>query len=260
MTAERRLAAIDASLSPTERVVRWLAEAHTHGSFETWAQANFAEGPDALPLDRLARETADAVRGARRHGSQATEAAVRQAVLATVYRVQLVLRIIEVTATTLRMEGLILAALSAHVALTLERAVEGESKATRIAELRDVLFERVAELHALEAARTDVEARYLGGCSALFRDAIGDWADQVHRSEEMAVTALRLAELDGAPPLDEARYGVTDETRVATCAADLVEPAKIKALDELGDGRAAISRAIRWLGPRLQAGSDNATL
>ncbi len=260
MTADRRLAAVEASLSPTERVVRWLVEAHAHGSFETWGQATFAEGPDALPLDRLAREAAEAVRGGRRHGSPEIEAAVYQAVLATVFRVELVIRIIEVSATALRLEGLVLAALSAHVALTLETASERRSSATRLAELRDLLFERVAALHALEAARTIVEARYLGGQTALFPDAVADWAEQVHRSEEMAVMALRIAELDGAPPLDEARYGVTDKDRVSACVADLVEAAKIKALDELGDGRAAVARAIRWLSPRLGAGSPDVTL
>ncbi len=49
---------------------------------------------------------------------------------------------------------------------------------------------------------------------------------------------------------------MTDKDRVATCVADLVEAAKIKALDELGDGRAAVARAIRWLAPRLGPGSD----
>ncbi len=55
-------------------------------------------------------------------------------------------------------------------------------------------------------------------------------------------------------------YDVTDQARVATCVADLVEAAKIKALDELGDGRAAVARAIRWLAPRLGAGSPDVTL
>ena len=48
---------------------------------------------------------------------------------------------------------------------------------------------------------------------------------------------------------------MTDQDRVSACVADLVEAAKIKALDEMGDGRAAVSRAIRWLRPKLGAGS-----
>ena len=118
----------------------------------------------------------------------------------------------------------------------------------------------MAELHALGAARTIIDARYLDGQTALFPDAVENWADQVRQSEEMAVRALRLAELDGVPALDEARYGVTDEERVATCVDDLVEAARIKALDELGDGRAAVTRAIRWLSPRLGAEADGSTL
>ena len=62
MTAGRRLAAVEASLSPTERVVRWLAEARVLGDLETYAKASFAEGPEGLPLDRLAREAAEAER------------------------------------------------------------------------------------------------------------------------------------------------------------------------------------------------------
>ncbi len=260
MTAERRLAAIEASLSPTQRVVRWLAEAHEHGSFEAWGQATFAAGPDALPLDRLGREAADAVRRSRRGAARDTEDAVYRAVLDTVFRVQLVLRIIEVTDTTLRREVLILAALSAHLALTLETAPERRPGAIPLAAQRDLLFARVAELHALEAVRTIVEDRYLDGQTALFPDAVENWADQVRGSEEMAVRALRLAELDGVPALDEAHLGEASDEQVGRCVDDLVEAARIKALDELGDGRAAVSRAIRWLGPRLRAEADGSTL
>ena len=117
-----------------------------------------------------------------------------------------------------------------------------------------------SSLHALETARSLIEVQYLGGETALFADALTDWAEQVHRSEEMAVMALRMAELDGARPLDEARSGVSDDARVAACVADVVEPGKSKALDELGDGGAAIRVALRWLGPWLKAGSESATL
>ena len=244
-TADRRLAAMETSLSPTERVVRWLLDAHAHGSFEAWAQATFAEGPDSLPLGRLAREAQAAARAERRGTSGAMDKAVHNAVLATVFRFQLVLRIIDVTDTALRIEMLACAALSAHVALAFEKTAERPESVTLLATLRDALFGRVAELHALEAARSSVEAAYLGGETTLFPDAMLAWTEQLHHSERMAVMAMRMAELEGAPALDEARYGLTDEARVAICVAELVEPARIKALDELGDGRAAISWAIR---------------
>lgn len=58
--------------------------------------------------------------------------------------------------------------------------------------------------------------------------------------------AVRLAELDGAPPLppdDPAAF----EAKVVALAADLVEPAKSKAYNELGDGRRAQTIAAAWL-------------
>ena len=104
-----------------------------------------------------------------------------------------------------------------------------------------------------------VEASYLGGETALFPDAVTAWIEQVNHSELMAVMAMRMAELEGAPALDETRFGVTDEARVETCVADLVEAAQVKALDELGDGRAAISRAIHWLAPKVRSASSEPT-
>ncbi|HEY5472327.1 MAG TPA: hypothetical protein VIK32_03950, partial [Candidatus Limnocylindrales bacterium] len=56
MTAERRLRAVEASLSPTQLVLRWLDEAHAHDSFVAYSRAIYALGPGALPLDRLVRE------------------------------------------------------------------------------------------------------------------------------------------------------------------------------------------------------------
>ena len=63
---------------------------------------------------------------------------------------------------------------------------------------------------------------------------------------------MRMAELDGAeppPPDDPADV----EARVEQLVADLVEPARSKAYDELGDGRRAIELALRWLRPKLAA-------
>ena len=58
--------------------------------------------------------------------------------------------------------------------------------------------------------------------------------------------AMRMAELDGAEPPaphDAAAF----EARVASLAADFVEPAKSKAYNELGDGRRAQAIAASWL-------------
>jgi hypothetical protein len=38
--------------------------------------------------------------------------------------------------------------------------------------------------------------------------------------------------------------------------ADHVEPARLKALDEMGEGQRALSVAMRWLGPKMRADQD----
>jgi hypothetical protein len=62
MTLERRLAKVDETLSPTQLVLRWMAEAHAFGDIEPYVASLLAEDPPVAPLDRLARE---AVHGAR---------------------------------------------------------------------------------------------------------------------------------------------------------------------------------------------------
>jgi len=101
-------------------------------------------------------------------------------------------------------------------------------------------------LHALETARCRVEARYLGGASALFPADKRAWAEQRRLSEAMAVTAMRPAELEGhdLPPADDP---ASVEDRVAKPVADHVEPARVTAYNELGDGHRAGAVATRWL-------------
>jgi hypothetical protein len=43
----------------------------------------------------------------------------------------------------------------------------------------------------------------------------------------------------------------TFEARVAELMADHIEPARVKAHDDLGEGRRAVSVAMAWLEPRL---------
>ena len=99
-------------------------------------------------------------------------------------------------------------------------------------------------------ARERVEARYLDGHSALFPATIRDWAKQYKRIETLAGLAARLAELDGldaSPPEDPQAVAV----RVDQIVDDLVQLARVKALDEMGEGRKAISIAIRCMQPQL---------
>jgi hypothetical protein len=249
LTAERRLAAIVASLSPTELVLRWLAEAHAYDDFKTYSESLLDQDPSTLPMDRLAREAQTIARSrSRGQPKEDVAAAVRKALVETIFRAQLVLRINALTQEFIDREVLIDGALSAHLGLAvhagsgqpIDRAPVG------LVQVRDLLFARVNELHAFETARAAVERKHLDGASALFPAAVRDWAEQRTQSETLAVTAFRIAELDGfgpPPPDDEAAF----DARVAQLVADHVEPARSKAYYELGDGRRGLSLAIGWL-------------
>ena len=95
-----------------------------------------------------------------------------------------------------------------------------------------------------------VEAKHLDGHPALFPATIRDWAEQLERIATLAGLAERLAELDGLDPsaLEDPEAGAK---RVDQLVRDLVEPARVKALDDMGEGRRAIAIAMRWLEPRL---------
>jgi hypothetical protein len=249
MTAERRLAALEASLSPTELVLRWLAEAHAYDDFKTYSESLFDQDPSNLPMDRLAREAQTSARSrSRGQPKEDIATAVRKALIETIFRAQLVMRINALTQEFIDREVLIDGALSAHLGLAVH-AGKGQpiDKApVGLVQVRDVLFARVTELHAFETARASVERKHLDGVTALFPAAVRAWTEQRSRSETLAVTAFRIAELDGfdpPPPDDEAAFVV----RVAQLVADHVEPARSKAYYELGDGRRALAIAFGWL-------------
>ena len=70
-------------------------------------------------------------------------------------------------------------------------------------------------------------------------------------AQTLAVMADRLAELDGAPPLSTPADADAVSRRAAVLVADLVEPARVTALEKLDEGRRAIPIATRWLRSRF---------
>ena len=254
-TVDRRLAKVEASLSPSALVVRWLAEAHAYDDFTAYTRSLVEVEWPVFPLDRLAQEAkSNATQQVRGRPRGEAEAAINRSVVETVFRFQLVLRINILSYEFLDREGLVQALLSAHLALAIDADDRHSERATLpIVKFRDLLIGRVNELHAMEAARLEVERRYLDGVPALFPAGQCAWAIQRTDSERQAVIAMRLAEFDGAePPPDDGPVAV--EARVAQLVADHVEPARLKAYDELGDGRRALDIAVRWLRPTLLAG------
>ncbi len=120
----------------------------------------------------------------------------------------------------------------------------------RFTQLRQLIIGRLDELEAAGQARLTVEERYLAGHPALFPDGAAAWAEQLERSGTIGRLAVALAEKDGLalprPPDPDARAA-----RVSALIADLVEPAKVIALEHLGDGRRAFGIATSWLRGKL---------
>jgi hypothetical protein len=256
VTAERRLARVETSLSPTELVLRWLNEAHGHDSFVAYSRAIYALGPGALPLDRLVREARDAAEAASRRGSrEKRDETIRAAIRQAVFLFHLVLQSIVLAEAALDREALMCTALSAHLGLIMVDDREAghsvfRSRAEGLTALRCGAVARASELRALETARVRVEARYLGGHPALFPATARSWVEQRERTETLAEIIVRLAEFEGLPRLPGDDPGVF-EARVGELTADHVEPARVKALDEIGEGRRAVSVAMAWLEPKL---------
>jgi hypothetical protein len=257
VSVDTRLAAAEASLSPTQLVLRWLDEAHAFGDLESYVRSQLAGPSSEGPLDRLAREAASGVRvSLRGKRPEVVGAAVASALRETVFRFDLVMRILVTTHDLLEREGLIEAALSAHLALLTTEARATRRRDTsypeRFATLRGLLLFRMAELRAAQEAREAVEARYLAGHTALFPDAVKAWDAQVKSTEIITDLAFRLAALDGVPPAEPPDPEAAS-ARVTELVADLVEPAKTTALEKLGEGERALGIATRWLRTRTNS-------
>jgi len=247
MTLKRRLDAVESALSPTQLVLRWLAEAHAYGDIEPYVASLLSQEPPVAPLDRLAREAAHGARTAMRgKRPEVINAAVRSALRETVFRFELVMRINVTAHELLDREALIDAALSAHVALLTFEKPRPAKYAERFARLRDLLAFRVSELRAAQEARATVESRYLDGHVAFFPDVAAAWDEQVRSTEAIADMAVRLAEFDGVPPAVPSDAEALSR-RVTMLVADLVEPARSTALNKLGEGERALSIANAWL-------------
>jgi hypothetical protein len=131
VTAEHRLRAVETSLSPTQLVLRWLDEAHAFGDLESYVRSQLAEPSAEGPLDRLAREAATGARASLRgKRPEIIDAAIRSALRETVFRFDLVMRILVTTHELLEREGLIEAVLSAHLALLTTAGRERSAGAT----------------------------------------------------------------------------------------------------------------------------------
>jgi hypothetical protein len=186
--------------------------------------------------------------------------AVRIALRETVFRFELVMRVNVTAHELLDREVLIETIFASQLAMLAgdvhKERLKDDSHLRRLDQCRRLTFLRVNELLAVRDARSSVETRYLDGHGALFPDVGTAFDEQLRRSQELAVMALHLAELDGVEPApDEEPEALA--LRVGELVADLVEPAKSEALDKLGEGRQSLEVAAGWVRAKL-ASDDGA--
>lgn len=251
MTLARRLDALESSLTPTQLVLRWLDEAHAHGSLEVALAAVIDVPPEDLPLNRLWREAAASARAAARsRGPDAIQRAVRKSVTETVFRYFLVLRANVTAHEAFDKEVLIQAATSFVVAMLVTPERPPTNYETMLAQACTVRMARVAELEAQAKARERAADHYLDGRELLFPELAVAWEEQLRESREHLALTLRLADLDGVAVHDAEGDG---EQRLDAAFADLVEHSKATTLEKLGDGASALRVARAWLRPKLTA-------
>jgi hypothetical protein len=255
MTLNRRVAAVETSLSPTQLVLRWLAEAHAFGDIESYVASLLVQEPPVAPLDRLAREAVSGARTSlRAKRPELVDAAVRSALRETVFRFELVMRINVMAHDLLDREVLIETIFASQLAMLAgderKERLKHDSHIRRLDQCRRLTLLRVDDLLAAREARTTVEARYLDGHSALFPDIATTFDEQLRRSQELAVMAMHLADLDGVQPAEPGDPDAV-KVRASQLVADLVEPAKSTALEKLGEGRPAFDIANNWLRTKM---------
>jgi hypothetical protein len=255
MTSERRMAALERALSPTELVLAWLAETHSYGSLDASARASLAEEDYVPPINRLARAATEEPRTRlkgkpREEINRASDRAVRE----TLFRFHLVLRINSTSHERLARQLLLTALFSARLGLLMYTPEAEKAKdrdfGKQYIELRDLVSLNRSEFELAGQAREEVERRYLAGHPALFPDDLRSWNEQLATNKVVEALVIKVAKatlaLDPKPVDPDALAG-----SLARHIDDLVEPAKVEAYEDLDEGRIAIQVATRWLRDKL---------
>ncbi|MDR3633578.1 MAG: hypothetical protein P4L84_07060 [Isosphaeraceae bacterium] len=269
MTAERRLAKLESTLSPKAATMLWLAEAQQFGSLPAYVAWLIDQPVSAAPLERVpAQARAGAIEAMRRQPREIVQEAAHGAARDAVFLVELVLKLNSEAEERTTIQGL------RYVGLFWEmRAIRSEAELVRRSRSRagrtisslakhwqawcEATAALLTGLHTSEEARLLLERRYLDGHPALFPDAIEDWGRLQARVERLASLgdALpplmegrrrgpRSAEIE-PPALDLDALRARAQLDAPTLAARLVDEARAAALDVLGDAEGATAIVAR---------------
>lgn len=264
MSAARRLAKLEDALPPKAGTLLWLAEAHGFGSLDAYVGWLIDQPRSAAPLHRVPAQAEAATRAALRGEPHDVVArAVRDAVRDAIFLVELVLTLNRSAEETIRLESLRHAALAWELRARRAEAwfdangTSGRPRGTSARwwrEWRAAVASWVNDLAVAEAARVQLERRYLDGHASLFPDLAADWQRLREQAERLAALGDRV---EGRPPRHRRavpllRSGlatklVPERERAHGEAAHLADAACSAALDLLGDTDGAAAIAERRL-------------
>jgi hypothetical protein len=265
VSLERRLAKVEASVTPTQSVLRWLDEAQSHGTMAAYLETLFSGSLMPTPMDTVTHAaTAGARDSAKGQPKETIEKAATLAARQAVFRFLLVLRLNEGTAEEARfrtMMGLCLffwmraldSDQSVREMLAAESAQAGRPGGTW-ERWQEAAIGLLATIYAEEEARLILERDYLDGHPSLFPDVEASWAEAREMAERVARMAVFLDRVtDDEPPQSLAevdlrphRAGVAETA--AKRASYLADIARAKTLDLSHEEHRALQIMARHFG------------
>lgn len=277
MSAKRRLARLEGTLTPRAATLLWLTEAYGFPTLPAYIAWLIDQPPSVAPLYRVPEAAEAGVRAALRGEKRdVVERAVREAVRQAVFLVELVIRLNTAAEEAIRILGLCYAALfwqlraiSAEAQLETAGPSRGMSRerTARWSAWRGAVANLIGNLYLAEETRAHLERRYLERTSTLFPALAADWRVLREQAERLAclhdVVGPTSVKVDGArrrrgrspgrPTIDLRPLRAAACDRAPEEVASLVDAARAAALDALGDTDGATAIAERRL--QLKAGS-----
>jgi len=222
VTLARRLAKLEASRTPTEIVLAWLAEVQAYPTLPEYF-ASLGDAPkEAWPLWRIGAQVETAVRASVKGKPPDVWQAVRRSVGDAFVLFELVLHLNVDGRAICDMEGLRwalltkwLGLLSVEAELAERTGLDDPEHAVREAQdWRAVLVLSLTSLYTEQAARASLEQSYFGGRSVLFPELAHDWTDLVARLEWLAEHAQALPRCTPTVPLSASTSYAMGRTRL----------------------------------------------
>jgi len=256
VTAERRLAKLEGSLSPKQAVLAWLAEAQEYGALPDYVRTILDVPVSEAPLTKIGERVEASARGSSKGRSRdelksATHRAVGDAVFLYILALRLNLTAVQfaraesvmAAALIFRMDALMGHSLSLDAELY--KAEPGQARNVEADwQIWCDLFGALSDaVQVEEAARASLEGQYLDGQPALFADAVREWSslrDQVDGITRLADMLPAVVGPSAMAHRDEPMGEGSICDSVQARAREIADDARVAAFELLGQRERAV--------------------